>query len=122
LQKKNIRIVLIGPKPQLDYDISGCFLRPFRQGRASCLLKGSEVEEQERLANALIESVLIEYPEVSFVNHNDMFKINNETYSFIKDNLPLLRDGKDSSHLSEFGSNVFSGYLESSYLKAKAGY
>jgi hypothetical protein len=121
LRKKNIKIFLLGPKPELDYDIKGCFSRPFRAVPKSCYLSASQVEKQEMEANELIQKLLRKYPEVTFIDQNALFKSGNEEYSFKKDGLPLLRDGKDYGHLSELGSNALSGYLEPSYLKFRGG-
>ena len=121
LRKKNIKIFVLGPKPQLDYDIKACFLRPFRNGSMSCLLSASQVEEQEKQVNALIDKVLIKYPDVFFIDQNVIFKTDDGNFSFKKDDLPMIRDGKDFNHLSELGSNILSQYLQSSYLKVKNG-
>jgi hypothetical protein len=102
LERNGDQVVLWGPKPEIGYDITHCFARPYNSKVQSC----EEPRAQERATFASFESVADEiirkHPKVTFFDPNALF-CTETTCSLLKGNQPLLRD---QFHLSVLGSTL----------------
>jgi hypothetical protein len=81
------------------------------------MISRKEVTEKQKGINEALNKILIKYPGIDFIDQNKIFINTDEDFIFKKDNLPLLRD--ISGHLSEFGSEILSNHLSSTYHSRK---
>jgi hypothetical protein len=102
LERHGDQVVLWGPKPEIGYDITHCFARPYNSKVQPC----EEPRAQERATFASFESVADEiirkHPKVRFFDPSGLF-CTDSTCSLLKDGQPLLRD---QFHLSVLGSTL----------------
>jgi hypothetical protein len=103
LQSKGINIVIFGPKAELAHDIRHCVPRPFRPAGGDCRMTRGDVREQQKGIMAVFSTVLGQHPDVVFYDQNPLF-CDTLTCQFVKDGLPLLRDG--NGHYSQYGSEL----------------
>lgn len=102
LEARGIKVVVFGPKPELGYEPSLCFARPFSAGTKPCTMDRNRVDEQEASIASIIAGVLSQHPGVLYFDQNGLF-CPGPVCSTIKDGMPLLRDFR---HYSEFGSDA----------------
>lgn len=101
LEKNKIKVIVFTPHLHADYDIRGCFSRPFKRHIKTCSL--SRTEREALLANfkVLRDRLAETNPNVAFFDQNELF-CQGENCSFVRDGMPLFRD--EFHHLSEYGS------------------
>ncbi|MDB5888027.1 MAG: O-antigen acetylase [Rhodocyclales bacterium] len=101
LEAHKIKVIIFSRHLKVDYDIKGCFARPFKQPRKSCELSLQDRQRIEANAEPLVRSFAVTNPDVAFFDENDLF-CDTQKCSMIKDGMPLFRD--EYQHLSEYGS------------------
>ncbi|MGV8933476.1 MAG: acyltransferase family protein [Gallionellaceae bacterium] len=102
LESRGIKVIIFGPKPEINYDIRGCFSRPFKiSANESCIVTMKDVALQQKNIVSILRKVLERHPRVAYFDQNSIF-CNTNQCSVIKNGMPLLRD---NSHYSEYGSN-----------------
>lgn len=102
LEARGIKVVVFGPKPELGYEPSLCFARPFSSPAKQCVLDRESADGQEKSITLIIQAVLAKHPAVLYFDQNELFCPVGSACSIIKDGMPLLRDFR---HYSEFGSD-----------------
>ncbi|WP_313129056.1 acyltransferase family protein [Stutzerimonas nitrititolerans] len=109
LESHSIKIIIFTPHVVVDYDIKGCFARPFKSPKNDCIVA---IEENEKITNKLkplIDFISTTNPNVAFFDQNSLF-CNGVKCSMIRDGMPLLRDSY--GHISEYGSVVLAGIFK----------
>jgi len=101
LENHHIKVIIFTPYLMVDYDIKGCFSRPFNPKHKNCELSLDLRREFTEGFRPLIQQILKTNPDVAFFDQNDLF-CNNVNCSMILNGMPLLRD--ESQHISEYGS------------------
>jgi peptidoglycan/LPS O-acetylase OafA/YrhL len=95
-----VAIVIIGPKPELAYDVADCFARPFRAATQDCRVPATDLRHQAA-TRQLLRQIAATTEQAHYVDIFDIF-CGLQTCSYIdKSGLPLLRD---NGHLSREGS------------------
>jgi SGNH domain (fused to AT3 domains) len=97
----------------VDYDIKGCFSRPFRESKFNCELTLKDYAQHSSGFKPLVRHLSKTNPNVAFFNQNELFCDANKC-SMIHNGMPLFRD--EYHHLSEYGSielsNIFVGWAK----------
>ena len=101
-------VLILTPHTKITHDIKSCYGRPFISAMNSCDISEDVIKENKENFRPLIEQIAKTNPNVKFFDTDQVFRTTGKC-SFIKDGIPLLRDG--SSHLSEYGSDELSKLL-----------
>ena len=108
LERHYIKVIIFTPNVDVDYDIRGCFSRPFKPNKRNCEL---HLEARRKLTEdfkPLVDQLSKTNPNVAFFDPNDLF-CNNVRCSMLHNGMPLFRD--EYHHISEYGSielaNIF---------------
>lgn len=102
LEGKKIKVIIFTPNIQPDYDIRGCFLRPFNPRKRTCELDIKIRSELTQSFKPLVAHLSRSNPNVAFFDQNDVF-CNERKCSMVLNGMPLFRD--EFHHVSEYGSN-----------------
>jgi peptidoglycan/LPS O-acetylase OafA/YrhL len=101
LESHRVKVIVFTPHLRVDYDIKGCYSRPFNASHRSCEL---DLESRRKLTEnfkPLVLQISKSNPKVAFFDQNDLF-CNNERCSMLLNGMPLFRD--EYHHISEYGS------------------
>ena len=101
LEKNNVKVVVFTPHIKPDYDIKGCFTRPFKKPNKDCEFSLADYEKHLEDFYPVFNEISKTNPNVAFFNPNDLFFDANKC-SFIRNDMPLLRD--EYFHISEYGA------------------
>ena len=108
LESTGASVLVLTPHTKITHDIKSCYGRPFVSAMNSCDISKDVIEENKENFRPLIEQIAKTNPQVKFFDTDQVF-CTTGTCSFIKDGIPLLRDG--ASHLSEYGSDELAKLL-----------
>lgn len=108
LERAGARVILFVPHVRVPYDIKGCYARPFREPRHTCVVPASVHKERLARFSKLAYSIRKAHPSVLVFDQNQVF-CDEKTCSFKLEGMPAFRD--EYAHLSEFGS----GYVMSAF-------
>lgn len=100
LESKGIKIIIFGPKPEIDYDVRYCFSRPLKSTPNTCSITLADTFSQEKGILEIFNAILMKHPNTSYFDQNQLF-CNEHTCTVTKNGMPLLRD---AGHYSEYGS------------------
>jgi len=100
-ESRGIKVVIFGPKPEINQDARTCFARPFMKAANDCSIGRKEALSQQKGIVSIIRAALEKHPTVQYFDQNEVVCDRN-VCNFIKEGLPLLRD---EGHYSEFGSD-----------------
>ena len=108
LNQKGIKVIVFGPKPEINFDALYCLSRlPFVEVK-DCNVPLHRVELQQKKTLEMLAQVLKAHSNVKYFNQNSVFC--NDECSLLLGGIPLLRD---AGHLSEFGSaTVIESFVE----------
>lgn len=98
---KGIELILVLPHAQYNYDIRGCYPRPFRSSLRDCRINSQRVDDIIKKYKPIVNELTRDGRKVYYFDPNSVF-FDGVGYSAIKDGLPLFRD--QTSHFSVFGS------------------
>jgi len=101
LARRDIEIILVGPKPEVGYDISDCFGRPFRSATQSCQIMRNIFESKSALTISLLNEIADRYENITYYDPSPLFCIDDICRMITPEEYPLLRD---NVHYSVFGS------------------
>lgn len=105
MNSHGVTTIIFQPKPEVMYEPSTCFARPFAPAANTCELSFDYVREQQVGIRDVINRVKSKHPEIFVFEQNPLF-CNNAICSLNKDDLPLLRDNR---HYNERGSLLIMG-------------
>ncbi|MEN9451484.1 MAG: hypothetical protein RLZZ369_543 [Pseudomonadota bacterium] len=105
LEKRNIKVIMFTPHLTSEYDIRGCFSRPFKNSTWNCEILLAERAQRTADFAPMVATISRSNPKVSFFDPNDIF-CDKQKCSLRKDNMPLFRD--EYHHVSEYGSKLIS--------------
>lgn len=101
------RVLLVGPKPQIGYDVALCFPRPFSEEVQSCEVPAADQRASYASFAGLAAEVQRDHPTVTVFDQSPVY-CSQEVCSLVSDGRPLMRD---QVHLSEIGSEAFGAAL-----------
>lgn len=101
LERHNIKVIIFTPHLIFNYDIRGCFSRPFKAKKNNCELSLDSRRMITEGFRPLVQQLSKTNPNVAFFDQNDLF-CNNEKCSMLRNGMPLFRD--EGKLLSEYGS------------------
>lgn len=116
LDRDGVQIVVFAPHYKRDFDIRGCFSRPFASPKFVCDIPPAEYTNLTK-ANTLLEQQLASrVPGILFFEQNQAFCKEGQC-SLIADGYPLIRDGyyHISEHASELVGDAFVKWAETNY-------
>ncbi|MGB8078393.1 MAG: acyltransferase family protein [Gallionella sp.] len=101
LENHHIKVIIFTPHLRVDYDIKGCYSRPFNAKHRSCELDLRSRQKLTENFSPLVRQISKSNPKVAFFDQNDLF-CNNVKCSMLRNGMPLFRD--EYHHISEYGS------------------
>jgi len=103
------RIVVVGPKPELGYDVRRCFGRPLVAPSGTCRLTARQVEGgSTQRVRAMLKEVVDQVPGAILVDPAPLFCDANGCDYVSREGLPYLRD---NVHFSTLGSDRVAGLI-----------
>ncbi len=99
LEKHRIKVIVFIPHLIFNYDIRGCFLRPFKS--KDCEFNTEARKNLNEGFKPLVDHLSKTNPNVLFFDQNELF-CDAEKCSMLRDGMPLYRD--EHHHISEYGS------------------
>ncbi|WP_298623561.1 acyltransferase family protein [uncultured Legionella sp.] len=109
IEASGARVIVFYPHIPVDFDIRGCYARPFGKSKENCDLDPVRIKEIVKKYDPLISFIQSSNPDVAFFDRSRLF-CKNDKCSFIDDGKPLLRDAY--GHISEYGSIQLSKLFE----------
>lgn len=103
-----LRIVVLGPKPELDYDAALCFGRPVRPPSQSCEVSVTFASAQTDAIYAELNRVVDQVEGAVLIDQRPMVCTKEVCRFRTTEGLPLLRD---NGHYSELGSRLATEYM-----------
>lgn len=102
-------VVILGPKPELGYDMADCYSRPLAPAKRDCRVPAAEYRAAAAPTNAILQDIAASYANVYLFDLAAVF-CTAQTCDFRSpEGYPLLRDA--NGHLSELGSRLVAGRL-----------
>lgn len=108
IARPGLRIVVMGPKPELDYDAALCFSRPLRPPTESCEVRGTVASAQTDAIYAALRRVVDQVEGAVLIDQRPLVCTPEVCRFRTPEGLPLLRD---NGHYSELGSRLATEYL-----------
>ena len=104
IAQTGVTTIIVGPKPELGYDMADCYGRPLRSPTQHCQVERSVYEEQVSRTTAVLQAIAAKYANVHFFDQASVFCEGPTCDYRRRDGAPLLRD--DNGHLSQLGSEL----------------
>lgn len=109
IEATGAKVVIFYPHIPVDFDIRGCYTRPFGKSKEHCDLDPAKIQEIVQKYDSLISFIQSTNPMVAFFDRSQLFCRSGKC-SFIDDGKPLLRDAY--GHISEYASIKLSKLFE----------
>ena len=103
LETNGIKVILFTPRIRINYDIKGCYGRPFREVKQTCEISVDTYNDMLKNFKILVDAIKTTNPNVLIFDQNIIF-CNAETCQFKLPVMPAFRD--EYAHLSEFASKL----------------
>jgi hypothetical protein len=109
----HLRVLIIGPVPELKHPIANCLLRAQMTAHSSesCAIDRSEVERRRHEVVDVLRRVVTKFPNVRMIDPLDAFCDGDKCWPFGPDGVYYL----DNDHVSRLGAEKLYQYFQSDF-------
>lgn len=116
LEANQVRVIIFVPHVRVDYDIKGCYARPFKNPKQACQIPADVYRDLLKNFSLLVDSLKKTNPHVLVFDQNTMF-CTEDVCNFKLPVMPAFRD--EYAHYSEFASvALFKKFVEWAKINA----